>query len=97
MITRIFRVRVPDKLHAEFEQQFLDVSLPLVTSAPGLMSVSIGKPTRWAQDEYVMISVWRSEADVIAFAGENWNQAVIPEGMSKYVAECWLHHYENFY
>jgi len=43
-----------------------------------------------------MISIWRSEHDVAAFAGDDWNRAVIPAGMEKYVAECWVHHYENF-
>lgn len=96
MITRIFRVRVPAGLHPEFEARFLSVSVPHVEAAEGLVSVSVGRPTRWAPEEYVMISVWRSEAAVAAFAGENWNTAVIPDGMEKYVAECWVHHYEIF-
>jgi heme-degrading monooxygenase HmoA len=61
VITRIFRVRVPVELHAEFESKFLSVSVPYVQTAPGLVSVSVGRPTRWVPDEYVMISVWRSE------------------------------------
>jgi heme oxygenase (mycobilin-producing) len=96
VITRIFRVRVPAGLHAEFEERFLSVSVPHVEAAKGLLSVSVGRPTRWAPEEYVMISVWQSEAAVAAFAGENWNRAVIPDGMEKYVAECWVHHYEVF-
>jgi heme-degrading monooxygenase HmoA len=96
MITRIFRVRVPLALHAEFEQKFLSVSVPFVESEKGFVSVTVGRPTRWTPEEYVMVSVWRSEADIAAFAGENWNRAVIPVGMEKYVAECWVHHFENF-
>jgi heme oxygenase (mycobilin-producing) len=96
MIARIFRVRVPKVLHAEFEQKFLSVSVPHVKAARGIVSVVVGQPTRWEPEEYVMISVWHSEADVVAFAGENWNRAVIPQGMEKYVSECWVHHYENF-
>ncbi|HEY9695407.1 MAG TPA: antibiotic biosynthesis monooxygenase family protein [Oculatellaceae cyanobacterium] len=96
MITRIFRVRVPQELHAEFEKKFMKVSVPFVKAEKGLVSVTVGRPTLWASDEYVMISVWRSEADLVAFAGENWNQAVIPQGMEKYVSSCWVHHYENF-
>ena len=96
MITRIFRARVPASLHAEFEEKFLGVSIPLVRSAAGLVSVSVGRPTRWAADEYAMVSVWQSEADLAAFAGENWSRPVIPRGMEKYVTECWVHHYENF-
>jgi heme-degrading monooxygenase HmoA len=96
MITRIFRVRVPTALHAEFEQKFLSVSAAYVKTEPGLLSVVVGRPTRWAPEEYAMVSVWQSEADVARFAGENWNRSVIPQGMEQYVSECWVHHYENF-
>jgi heme-degrading monooxygenase HmoA len=96
VITRIFRVRVPAGLHAEFEEKFLSVSVPYVQAAKGLVSVSVGRPTQWAPDEYVMISTWESVSSLCAFAGEHWNQAVIPAGMERYVTECWVHHYENF-
>lgn len=96
MITRIFRVRVSPALHSEFEQKFLSVSVPFVQGQHGLVSVEVGRPTRWEPEEYVMVSVWRSEADVAAFAGDTWNRAVIPHGMERYVSECWVHHYENF-
>jgi heme-degrading monooxygenase HmoA len=96
MITRIFRVSVPVHLHHEFEEQFLSVSVPYVRAAKGIVSVSVGRPGRWQPDEYVMVSVWEGEAALVAFAGERWNQAVIPDGMSMYVSECWVHHYENF-
>jgi len=96
MITRIFRVRVPAHLHTEFEQTFLSVSVPYVQAAKGLVSVSVGRPSRWAPDEYVMISVWESLSSLCVFAGEHWDKAVIPAGMERYVTECWVHHYENF-
>jgi hypothetical protein len=32
----------------------------------------------------------------VSVASDDWNRAVIPAGMEKYVAECWVHHYENF-
>jgi heme-degrading monooxygenase HmoA len=96
MITRIFRVRVQEDLHAEFEHKFLSISVRHVKSARGLISVAVGRPTRWKPDEYAMVSVWQSEADIAAFAGENWSRPVIPEGMLKYASECWVHHYEIF-
>jgi heme-degrading monooxygenase HmoA len=78
MITRLFRARVPQSLTAEFEKKFLSVSVPYVEAAAGLVSVSVARPTRWIPDEYAMISIWRSEDDVAAFAGDDWNRAVIP-------------------
>ena len=58
--------------------------------------MTIGRPTRWAPEEYVMLSVWENEQSVKDFAGEQWNQAVIPDGMEKFVADCWVHHYAMF-
>jgi heme oxygenase (mycobilin-producing) len=96
MIVRIFRIRVPNALHQEFEAKFLSVSIPAVRSHPGLVSVTVARPTQWAPDEYAMISTWADSDAVAAFAGPDWNEAVIPDGMQRYVAECWVHHYEVF-
>lgn len=96
MMIRIFRVEVPAPLHAEFETGFLRISVPHVQAAPGFVSLSVGRPTRWAPNEFVMISVWQDEAALRAFAGEDWNQAVIPAGMEKFVAACQVHHYKQF-
>ena len=97
MITRIFRVRVVCSLKHEFEEKFSSISINAVNNAPGFKSVTILKPTIWAPDEYSMISIWEDEASLQAFAGEEWNQAFIPQGMEKFVVECWVHHYESWY
>ena len=96
MITRIFRVTVPFELHAEFEEKFRSVSIPHVESQEGMISVFVGRPTRWAPEEYVMISTWETESSLFAFAGEDWNRAVIPPEMERYVIGCAVHHYEIF-
>lgn len=95
-ITRIFRVQIRPEQRAAFEKDFHEVSIPLIKSHPGLLAVSIGKPTRWAPDEYVMISRRKGIADLEDFVGKNWNEPVIPAGMEKYVAQCWVHHFEDF-
>jgi heme oxygenase (mycobilin-producing) len=95
-ITRIFRVQIVADLRQEFEEKFSSVSVHTVNEAPGSISTSIFKPTKWNPDEYVMISHWENEASLKAFAGEEWNHAVIPPGMEKFVVECWVHHYESW-
>lgn len=95
VITRIFRVQIKPELRALFEKDFHDISIPLIKSHGGLVSVSIGKPTKWSPDEYVMISHWNKIADLENFVGQNWNQPVIPAGMEKYVVQCWVHHFED--
>lgn len=96
MITRVFRVQINPKLRTEFEEQFSDISVNVVKSSPGLISVDIGKPTKWNPDEYVMISVWKSESVLIQFAGEDWSQPHIPAGMEQFIQQCWVHHYGSF-
>lgn len=96
MITRVFRAQIHPELKDEFEKKFADISLKIVKTARGNISVDIGKPTRWAPDEYGMISVWESESDLVEFAGDNWNQAHIPEGMEKFIKKCWVHHYRLY-
>ncbi|WP_343487137.1 antibiotic biosynthesis monooxygenase [Allomuricauda sp. d1] len=95
MIIRIFKATIPTALHEEFEIKFKEVSVPVVKNYKGLISLEIGRPTQWNPEEFVMVSQWESEKDLIAFAGENWNQAHIPKGMERYVGECSVTHYES--
>ena len=95
-VTRMFRVRIHPKLKQEFEEKFSSVSVRAVDEAPGFLAVSILKPTKWAPDEYAMITQWENEAALKAFAGEQWNHAVIPPGMEKFVVDCWVHHYVSW-
>ncbi|MFM8444491.1 MAG: antibiotic biosynthesis monooxygenase family protein [Methylococcus sp.] len=96
VITRIFRVRIHPELRQEFEQKFSSVSVAAVEQAAGLLAVSILKPAKWAPDDYAMISQWENEAALKAFAGEQWNQAVIPTGMERFVVESWVHHHVSW-
>ena len=96
MIVRIFRATVPSDRQDEFEKKFLSVSIPFVRKHSGLVSVSIGRPTEWAPEEYVMVSKWESLDALQAMTGERVDEAVIPSGMEELVSECWVHHYELF-
>ena len=95
MITRVFRAAVPIKLHAAFEEQFRAISVPLVASQPGLHRVTIGRPTRWNPEEFVMVSVWEDEESIAEFAGVAWNEPRIPSGMEDFITSCSVDHYEN--
>jgi heme-degrading monooxygenase HmoA len=96
-ITRVFRADIRSDLVKEFEEKFAAVSVQVTESAAGNLSVTILKPTRWTANEYAMISTWNDEESLREFAGENWNQAVIPNGMDKYIKSCSVHHYESWY
>lgn len=95
MITRIFRATVLEELQDEFEEKFIAFSVPLVKSQKGMVSVSVARPTKWNPNDFIMISVWKDEASLKAFAGERWNEAVIPEQMKKFFLSYSLEHYVN--
>ena len=95
-ITRIFRVKIHPELRDEFEENFLDISVRVVEKARGNLSVSVLKPTQWSPDEYAMISGWEDVESLRAFAGIEWNRAVIPPGMEKFFTESWMHHFESW-
>jgi heme-degrading monooxygenase HmoA len=92
-ITRLFRVRIDPVLRTEFEERFADISVRTVEEAPGFISCSIHRPTAWSPDEYLMISRWKDEAALVAFAGQDWDRPVIPPVMERFVRECSVHHY----
>ncbi len=95
MIIRVFRASIPKELHDEFEVKFKAISVPMVKAYSGLISLEIARPSQWNPDEFLMISRWESESDLINFAGEQWNEVHIPVGMEKYIAECSVSHYED--
>ncbi len=95
-ITRIFQVQIDSNLRVEFENSFERISMHTVKSANGFISAKIYKPSKWKPDEYAMISEWENETALEAFAGENWKNPVIPNGMEKFVVKCWVHHYKSW-
>jgi heme-degrading monooxygenase HmoA len=95
MIIRIFKVTIHPQFRAEFERDFRSISVETVKSHQGLISCHIGGPTKWNPDDYAMITVWADESSLQAFAGANWNTAVIPESMQRYPRAFSVEHYEN--
>jgi quinol monooxygenase YgiN len=96
VLVRVFRIEVPADRHGEFEALFQTISVDAVRKAEGSLAVEIARPSQWAPNEYAMISKWKSVAALAAFAGSDWQQAMIPPGMDRFVQRCWVHHYELF-
>ncbi len=95
MITRIFRVKIHKDYRTTFEKAYQEISIPLVKSQRGLVSVSVGEPISKESLEYVMITQWQDLDALKNFVGEQWNEPLIPNGMEDCVDECWVHHYES--
>ncbi|GAA4272515.1 hypothetical protein U6A24_09795 [Aquimarina gracilis] len=95
MIIRIFKAIIPEELHEEFELKFKGISVPIVKNYKGLISLEIAKPTKWNPNEFIMISCWNKEDDLINFAEKKWNEVHIPKGMEKYIYSCSVDHYQQ--
>ncbi|MFM8435958.1 MAG: antibiotic biosynthesis monooxygenase family protein [Planctomycetia bacterium] len=93
VILRIFRVEIDPVTRSAFEAGFRTLSVHAVKQASGNLSCDIGMPTRWAPNTYAMISRWRNEDALIAFAGPEWNTPVIPSGMEAFGKSCSVEHY----
>lgn len=93
MIIRIFKATIPLELHDEFQAKFKEISVPIVKKYEGLISLEIGKPTKWNPNKFVMVSRWEKEINLINFAGEKWNEAHVPNGMEKYITDCSVNHF----
>ena len=96
MIVRVFKVQIHSSLRYEFEHDFDTLSKEMVKSASGCIHQSVLKPTKWAPDEYAMISEWKTESDLELFAGQNWCESVIPAEMEKYAKSHSVSHYTSW-
>ncbi len=93
IITRIYRVRIKPELRDEFEPLFKTVALSSVKDAPGCTSAKLGGPIAKSPDEYLVTSIWDNEESLKQFVGADWTKAHIPNGMERFVDQCWVHHY----
>ncbi len=95
MITRIFQVEIYPEYQADFERDFAMISKAHIENAKGLVSVEI---LRLLDDRvwvYAMISRWENLEALSGFAGECWQEAVIPEAMQKYAKDYHVTHFEE--
>ena len=95
MIIRVFQITINSEYRKEFERDFRTISVDTVQNHKGLISCQIAGPTKWNPDDYAMITYWEDEDSLEAFAGQNWNQVVIPPGMEKYPRASSVAHYKN--
>lgn len=93
MIVRIFQVTIRPELRNEFEKDFETISVEAVKHQKGFIKCEIGHPTKWNPNEYSMITYWKDEPSLVAFAGEKWNMAVIPHEMENYPIAYNVVHY----
>ena len=95
MIVRIFRARLHTGKEDEFEHFVLETGVPMVKAQDGCTGVTVGR-SRWSeQPEFVVITYWESLDALQAFAGTDWDKAVIEPEEEHMLAHVSCDHYET--
>ena len=95
MIVRLFRARVHPGKEDEFEHFVIETGIPMVKAQEGCAHVTVGK-SRWSeQPEFVVVTQWRSVDALQAFAGPDWQNAVIAPEEEPMLAQVFCDHYET--
>jgi heme-degrading monooxygenase HmoA len=94
MIIRVFRPTVHPGKEAEFQAFLRDTAVPLVSRQSGLVAQHVGKPRDTSSSEYLYVTVWDDVESIRAFAGEDWQEAVIAPDETHLLKETWIGHYE---
>ena len=95
MIVRVFRARVHLGKEDEFERFVIETGVPMVKAAEGCTHVAAGK-SRWSeQPEFVVVTHWRSVDALQAFAGRDWQKAVIEPEEEQMLAQVCCDHYDE--
>ena len=95
MILRVFRARLKPGAREAFGKLVNDVSIPLLRSQAGMVTLHVGRPLPEYPDEFVLVSVWTDLECLKAFAGETWDQPLITPGEAVLIQECTVQHYDE--
>jgi heme-degrading monooxygenase HmoA len=94
MIIRVFTPAIHPGKDAEFESFLRDTAKPLMAQQPGLIAQHAGRSRAPASTDYVYVTVWEDVESIRAFAGERWQEAVIPPEEKHLLKETRIEHYD---
>jgi heme-degrading monooxygenase HmoA len=94
VIIRVFRPTIHPGKENEFETFLRDVAVPLVSQQSGLVTQHVGGPRDASSTEYLYVTVWEDVESIRAFAGEQWQEAVITSDEEHLLKDTWIGHYE---
>jgi heme-degrading monooxygenase HmoA len=93
IIVRVFKATVRKGKEEAFETFFLETALPLVRGQEGLVSVTVGLAHESSPSDFLMVTVWRDLNALKAFAGEQWEMAVVHPDEEHLLEEIAVSHY----
>jgi quinol monooxygenase YgiN len=94
MIVRVFRARINEGAEDDFRTFVLEKGVPITKAAEGCTHVTVGE-SKSGQSEFVVISHWNSVEALQAFAGPNWQEAVVLPEEEYMLQSVVCDHYES--
>jgi hypothetical protein len=82
-------------VEVEFERFVIGTGLPMVRGAGGCTHVTAGKSCSGDRPEFVVVTHWRSVDHLQAFAGPDWQRAVIEPEEEHMLSRVFCDHYET--
>ncbi len=73
-----------------------DQSIPWLNQSEGMLGYFPGKPINEESPEFVMVTLWKDQASVEQFAGQDWEQPIVTEDEAPLVEKMYAHHYVHF-
>ncbi len=71
-------------------------SIPWLESSDGMLGYFSGAPLTENAREFVMITLWRDQDALEAFAGSDWESPVVTEDEASLVEAMFADHYLRF-
>jgi DNA-binding winged helix-turn-helix (wHTH) protein/heme-degrading monooxygenase HmoA len=94
-IVRVFRGRVWPGAQQEYARMLFEEAVPQFRSHQGLVDITVAEPIHPGDDEFLVISVWRSLADLRDFVGERWYEAKMVPPEQELLRAKSIHHYRT--
>jgi len=92
VIIRVFRPTIYPGKESEFESFLRETSARVTASrAGGTACGQVPWPVFWW---VAYVTVWQDVESIRAFAGERWQDAVIPPDEEHLLKDTWIAHYE---
>jgi len=96
MIVRVFRARIREGREADFRRMVREQSIPWLEGSDGMLGYIAGEPMADSPREFLMITLWRDEDALRAFAGERWRTPVVTPDEEPLVEAMFADHYLRF-
>ena len=96
MIVRIFRAKIRKGQVCEFKRMVQEQSIPWLENAEGMLGYFPGEPFGDDESEFVMVTLWRDQESLRAFAGADWDNPVVTEDEAPLVEAMFADHYLGF-